>query len=96
VEHSFALLARDAAGRVVVGGGPWAGEPWPDGMLGGPPGRLHDLTCPIITPQAQIEIKRMMPEWMPGLPRRPKDANDIARLESALRTTTDLDPPAAG
>jgi hypothetical protein len=43
------------------------------------------LSCPIIAPRVQIEIKRMMPTWVPGRPHRPKDAEDIARLEAALR-----------
>lgn len=75
-ELSFALVARDAAtGRVTVAGGPWAGSPWPDGML--EPVVLGRLA-------AQIEIKRMMPVWVPGHPRRRKDAEDVARLEAAL------------
>jgi hypothetical protein len=86
VELSFALLARDDHGRIVVAGGPWAGEPWPAGMLDAPPGRIGEVECPIIDPRAQIEIKEMMPVWVPGMPRRPKDAADIARLRAALRT----------
>ncbi|GII55471.1 hypothetical protein Pth03_38600 [Planotetraspora thailandica] len=85
VDVSFALLARDEVGRVVVGGGPWRGEPWPEGMLDGPPGRLGRLRCAIVSPEAQIEIKQMMPVWVPGMPRRAKDADDIARLQAALR-----------
>ncbi|MFJ4775347.1 nucleotidyltransferase domain-containing protein [Streptomyces sp. NPDC088762] len=85
-ELSFALVSRDPAGRVVVAGGPWAGTPWPDGML--EPvvlGRLGALECPVVSPAAQIEIKRMMPVWVPDRPRRPKDAEDVALLEAALR-----------
>jgi hypothetical protein len=83
-ELSFALLDRDAAGRVVVAGGPWAGAPWPEGMLEAPPGRIGGLECPIIDPRAQIEIKQMMPVWVPERPRRAKDAADITRLQAAL------------
>ncbi|MEV7519204.1 aminoglycoside adenylyltransferase [Streptomyces sp. NPDC091371] len=84
-ELSFALVARDAEGRVVVAGGPWAGTAWPEGMLSAPePGRLRGLACPVVSPEAQIEIKRMMPVWVPGRPRRRKDAEDVARLEAAL------------
>ncbi|MFF0742725.1 nucleotidyltransferase domain-containing protein [Streptomyces sp. NPDC004111] len=87
LESSFTLVDRDAQGRVVVAGGPWKGEPWPAGMLDpdAGPGRLGDVSCPIVAPRAQIEIKRMMPVWDPSRPRRPKDAADIARLEAALR-----------
>ncbi|MFF1649179.1 hypothetical protein [Streptomyces sp. NPDC058240] len=85
LEKSFTLLGRDAADRVVVAGGPWAGAPWPEGMLDAGPGRIGGLQCAIVSPQAQIEIKRMMPIWDPSRPRRTKDAEDIARLEAALR-----------
>jgi hypothetical protein len=86
LESSFTLVDRDAAGRVVVAGGPWKGEPWPAGLLdlGAGPGRLGGLSCPIVTPRAQVEIKRMLPVWDPARPRRPKDAEDIARLEAAM------------
>jgi hypothetical protein len=84
-ELSFAWLVRgEEAGQVVVGGGPWAGEPYPAGMLAGPPGRIGPVRCPIISPAAQIEIKQMMPVWVPGRPRRAKDAADVARLRAAL------------
>ncbi|MFF5537595.1 nucleotidyltransferase domain-containing protein [Streptomyces cinerochromogenes] len=84
LESSFTLVDRDAAGRVTVAGGPWAGTPWPDGLLGGEPGRIGALKAPIVDPRVQIEIKRMMPVWDPSRPRRAKDAEDIARLEAAL------------
>ncbi|BCJ46308.1 hypothetical protein GCM10010168_59470 [Actinoplanes ianthinogenes] len=84
VEQSLTLLGRDEAGHPVVAAGPWAGEPWPPTMLDGPPGVLNGISCPIITPEAQIELKRMYPVWNPALKRRPKDATDIARLEAAL------------
>jgi hypothetical protein len=84
VESAFALLDEDPSGRVVVAGGPWAGEAWPDGMLDAPPARMGLVRCRIVSPQAQIEVKRMTPVWMPGRERREKDAADIARLEAAI------------
>lgn len=85
VELGFAPLARTADGTVVVGGGPWAGEVWPAGMLDDAVmGQLGDVRCPVISPAAQMEIKRMMPVWVPGRPRRQKDASDIARLLAAM------------
>ncbi|WP_344583722.1 nucleotidyltransferase domain-containing protein [Nonomuraea roseoviolacea] len=88
VESSFALLDKDRFGRVVVAGGPWAGEVWPEGMLDAPEGRIGALRCRVINPHAQIEIKQMMPVWVPGRPRRTKDAEDITRLKAALREDT--------
>jgi hypothetical protein len=84
LDLSFALIAKDATGCATVPSGPWAGQRWPDGMLDWPAGRIGDLRCPIISPFAQIEIKKMMPIWVPGLPRRRKDAEDIALIELAL------------
>lgn len=84
VDLSFALLAADPSGRPVVAGGPYAGSPWPAGMLNGPSATLAGIRCPVVAPEAQIEIKRMMPVWVPGRPRRPKDAADIDLLEAAL------------
>lgn len=96
-ELSFALVARDAAGRVVAAGGPWAGTPWVEGMLSSAePGRLRGLECPVISPEAQIEIKRMTPVWMPERPRRPKDAEDVARIEAALRAAAPGPAASAG
>ncbi|MCX4551036.1 aminoglycoside adenylyltransferase [Streptomyces sp. NBC_01387] len=84
LESSFTFLDRDADGRVVVAGGPWAGTPWPEGMLDAVPGRIGELRCAIVSPRVQIEIKRMTPVWDPARPRRSKDAEDIVRLEAAL------------
>ncbi|SCG73423.1 nucleotidyltransferase domain-containing protein [Micromonospora humi] len=84
VELSFAYLARDPAGRVVVGAGPWAGTALPDGMLAAPPGRIGSLVAPVISVTAQIEFKEMFPVWMPERPRRAKDAADVARLRASV------------
>jgi hypothetical protein len=93
---SFNLLRRDESGRVVVGGGPWAGSPWPQDLLEPHTGRIGNLSCPIIAPRAQIEIKQMMPVWVPGSPRRAKDAEDIARLRAALAPTRPPRPERPG
>jgi hypothetical protein len=85
-EMGFGWLARGTDGKVSVAGGPYAGEPWPDGMLEWPAGRIGPVACAIISPYVQIEIKQMMPVWMPGRPRRQKDADDIAYLRKALQS----------
>ncbi len=88
VELSFAPLARNSHGGVVVGGGPWAGSAWPAGMIEhAVNASLAGISCQIISPAAQIEIKRMMPVWVPGRPRRKKDADDIARLRTAIASS---------
>ncbi len=55
-------------------------------MLDWPPGRIGPARCPIISPHVQIESKEMWPVWVPGSPRRPKDAEDIVRLRQALQS----------
>ncbi|MFI1385229.1 nucleotidyltransferase domain-containing protein [Embleya sp. NPDC020886] len=84
VELGFAFLALDPEGHVIVAGGPWAGARWPERMLETPPGRLGGLSCPIISPEAQVEIKLMTPTWMPHRPRRAKDVEDVERLLEAM------------
>lgn len=84
IDHGFALL-RLHDDVPVVAGGPWAGEPWPAGMLDDVHGCIGDVRAPIIAPEAQMEIKMMMPEWNPALPRRRKDRDDIAAISRALR-----------
>ncbi|HEX6508397.1 MAG TPA: aminoglycoside adenylyltransferase [Chloroflexota bacterium] len=83
-ELQIALLDRNRAGEVVVAGGPWAGAPWPNGMLDGAPGRIGALVCPIVNPQVQIEIKEKFREWRPDLPQHEKHQADIASLRAAL------------
>lgn len=73
----------------LVAGGPWAGEPWPDGMLDGPVGRIGKVSAQVIAPLAQIEIKQMSPTWNPRLKRRQKDLADIA----AIRLKLSQSPP---
>lgn len=85
VEHGFALIQLDDRGAPVVAGGPWAGEPWPARMLPGLTGRIDAVAASIIAPEAQIEIKQMMPVWNPSLRRRQKDVDDIATIRRALK-----------
>lgn len=84
IDHGFALLRIDARGVPVVAGGPWGGEPWPQGMLSGHLARLGNVEAPIISAEAQIEIKQMMPTWNPSLSRRQKDLDDVAAIKHSI------------
>ncbi|PPK69118.1 hypothetical protein V5P93_001494 [Actinokineospora auranticolor] len=84
VEHGVAYFGTDPTGAPVVPAGPYAGERWPADLLDGPRATLGGVTARVVHPRAQVEIKRMMPVWVPGLRRRPKDAGDIALLLAAL------------
>jgi hypothetical protein len=89
------LLARHERGEVVVAGGPWAGAPYPEGMLGEDIGRLGDVTCPIVNPRVQLEIKEQFPGWV-GLPMSEKHRSDITRLRRALGLADDQPVTARG
>jgi hypothetical protein len=54
LDVSFALLDKDEAGRVVIAGGPWKGEPWPEaGMVHPQLGRIGSIRCAILDPDAR-------------------------------------------
>ena len=55
------------------------------------PGRLDGVQSKILSPRAQVEIKKMMPIWVPGRPRRQKEMDDIARIETALEHLSQRD-----
>jgi hypothetical protein len=85
VDLGFAPITQGEDGTVLVGGGPWAGEPYPRRMLqDAVRAHLAGLTCTVISPAAQVEIKQMMPLWVRTRSRREKDAADIARLLAAM------------
>jgi hypothetical protein len=54
-------------------------------MLAPCEGRIGDVACPIITPEAQLRIKRVFRRYRPERPERVKDQADIELLEAALR-----------
>ncbi|MEU7902905.1 nucleotidyltransferase domain-containing protein [Actinoplanes sp. NPDC049118] len=84
VDVQVTLLGEDADRCPTVPAGPYAGTRWPADLLSGPPGRIGEVSCAIVSPRAQIEIKEMMPVWVPGLRRREKDRRDVARLRAAM------------
>lgn len=84
IDHGIAWIDI-VRGEAVVAGGPWAGAPWPPGMLAGRTRALHGVRAPVISTAAQIEIKELTPLWQPHLPRRAKDLEDIV----LLRTVSD-------
>lgn len=85
VDFGIDTLTRTTSGKVVVPTGRFRGDPWPDGMIDqAVVGEIAGVRCPVISPESQVEIKRMMPVWVPGRPIRTKDIDDIARLEAAL------------
>lgn len=84
LEHGIAWCTFTTDGDALVAGGPWAGEPWPPGMLEGPVCTLGPATARVISVEAQIMIKNLTPIWQPHLHRRAKDLEDIRLLEEWL------------
>jgi hypothetical protein len=86
-EVSFALVDLNRSGEIVVAGGPWAGEPFPQAAPHNKTGRIGAVECAVVNPHGQIEIKQMTPVWNPNLRRRTKDATDIDCLKAALNVS---------
>ena len=88
VEVGIAPVTTGTYGLPVVGGGPWEGAAYPADMLSGAREcSLAGVRATAISPRSQIEIKQMMPEWVPTMRRRAKDLTDIARLRAFLAAT---------
>jgi hypothetical protein len=86
VHMSFLAMAPGAGSSPVIADGPLMGEPWPASMIAGAHvGRIGAQDCLTISPAAQLRLKQMTPRWFPGRTTRPKDLDDIAQLEGALR-----------
>ena len=96
-EIHVALLERTSDGRLVTPAGRWAArlglepsdaapEEWPTEMLDGPPGRLVNITVPIVTPAAQVHAIESAAR-MPGHPLSEKHRKDLIRLRERLSAT---------
>jgi hypothetical protein len=86
VHMSFQAMVPGARETAVIADGPLVGEHWPASMIAGAQvGRIGAQDCLTISPAAQLRLKRMTPQWFPGRTTRPKDLEDIAQLEGALR-----------
>ena len=82
-ELHVGLLRREPSGEVVVAGGPHEGAAWPERMLGDDVGCIGAVTCRIVSPASQLEVKERWEEWT-GRPVREYDAEDLAHLRALL------------
>lgn len=97
VEVGIAPVTLGTHGLPVVGGGPWEGAAYPADMLSGASEcTLAGVRATAISPRSQIELKQMMPEWVPTMRRRSKDITDIARLQAFLAATDSTGSPTPG
>jgi len=85
-EFHLTLIEENELG-VVTAGGRWANFPWPRGMLDGPIGRIGDIRCRPISPEAQLWAKEEAPHAL-SHPLRDRDHADIALLRQALAAET--------
>jgi hypothetical protein len=81
-ELHVTLLERNAAG-VVTAGGRWADSPWPEGMLDGPVGRIGEVSCRVISAEAQLWAKEEVPKAL-GHEQRDRDPGDLELLRRAV------------
>jgi hypothetical protein len=81
-EFHVTMLERNEFG-VVTAGGRWADAPWPNGMLHGPVGRIGDVRCHVIKPEAQLWAKEEVPKALGHAPRG-HDPTDIALLRQLI------------
>jgi Aminoglycoside-2''-adenylyltransferase len=87
VEFHITLLEQAPSGDVFSAAAPPEWEAWPSGMLETATGRIGALTCPIVSPESLVEVKKKFREWRPDLPERKKDRADIELLQTALRSS---------
>ena len=76
---SFGLLEKTRGGDVVTSGR-WTDWPYPHGAFCAPDGRLGDLSCPILSAEAQLDEKVNFHKHPAGAPLRDADLPAIERL----------------
>ena len=77
------FLTPDADGNPVTPGR-WADWPWPAGSFEAPPGRLGDLSLPVMSVAGLLDMKRGFARHPHGAPLRPKDEADVELLRRLL------------
>ena len=81
----FGLLEETSSGHVVTSAR-WTDWPYPPGAFSAPPGRLGDLSCPIVSAEAQLDEKLNFHKHPAGAPRRDVDIVAVAKLREHLAT----------
>ena len=80
---SFGLLERTGSGEVVTSGR-WTDWPYPQGAFSVPDGQLGDLTCPILSAEAQLDEKVNFHKHLAGAPLREEDPPAIEKLRDYI------------
>ena len=80
---SFGLLEKTQSGDVVTSGR-WTDWPYPQGAFSAPDGLLGDLSCPILSPEAQLDEKVNFHKHPAGAPLRDVDPPAIEKLREYI------------
>ena len=80
---SFGLLERTGSGEVVTSGR-WTDWPYPQGAFSAPDGQLGDLTCPILSAEAQLDEKVNFHKHPAGALLRDVDPPAIEKLRDYI------------
>ena len=80
---SFGLLEMTQSGDVVTSGR-WTDWPYPHGAFCAPEGRLGDLSCPILSAEAQLDEKVNFHKHPAGAPLRDVDPPSIEKLRKYI------------
>ncbi len=80
---SFGLLEKNHSGEVVTSGR-WTDWPYPQGSFLAPEGRLGDISCPILSAEAQLDEKVNFHKHPAGAPPRDVDLPAIEILRDYI------------
>lgn len=80
---SFGLIERTQSGDVVTSGR-WTDWPYPHGSFCAPEGQLGDISCPIISAEAQLDEKLNFHKHHAGAPLRDSDLPAIEKLREYI------------
>jgi hypothetical protein len=90
------LLEPTAAGGVRTAAAPAEWGEWPKGMIDAQPVRIGAAAVPVISPEAQIEIKRRFREFPPRAPGARQGSDGHRRHRSRAALCSIADGPAIG
>ena len=80
---SFTLNEIDQEGRAVTSGR-WRDWPWPEAAFSAGPGQLDGLVCPVVSAEAQLDVRENFDKHPAGAPKRDKDIAAIVELRKLV------------
>ena len=80
---SFTLNETDAEGRTVTAGR-WRDWPYPPGAFSAAPARIGEVLCPVVSAEAQLDVRENFHKHPAGAPLRETDHWAIAELRKLV------------